>query len=174
MQNQKLSQDMLDFNKNTVKMSYEMMSSFTDQTAKATDQLLGTAPYFPAEGKKAAGIFFKESQKGLTNMQSSLNMGLAIDWTAMNAPMKGIEAMESFYTSVCSQAEMMQKETKDLMKKTTEQFPKETLPMMDFWAVVVNSNVQLCQSMMTKNFELAKKVLAEVAAEVPKAAGCAK
>ena len=40
MQNQKIAQEILDFNKNAVKMSFDALSSFSDQTAKATDQLL--------------------------------------------------------------------------------------------------------------------------------------
>ncbi|MGK2905158.1 MAG: hypothetical protein ACSLFH_02270 [Desulfuromonadales bacterium] len=174
MQSQKLTQDILDFNKNAVKMSFEAMSSFTDQTTKAANQLLGTVPNVPEEGKKAVGIFFKENQKGLTSLKSSVDAGLAIDWTAKEAPVKGIEAMESFYNSAFSQAGNIQKEVKDLFKKTSEQLPKETKPVVDFWTDAINSNFQIFQSIVTKNFELAKKVLADVAVEAPKAAASAK
>jgi hypothetical protein len=56
-----------------------------------------------------------------------------------------------------------------LLKKTTEQFPKEAKPVVDFWNEALNSNFQIFQSFMTKNFDFAKKGLKNVAAEAPKA-----
>lgn len=174
MQNQKITQDILDFNKNAVKMSFDALSSFTDQTAKAADQLLGTVPNIPEEGKKAVEIFFKENQKGLTSLKNSVEAGLEINWTAKEAPGKGIEAMENFYNSAFSQAGVIQKEAKELFKKTSAQLPKEAKPVVDFWNNALNSNFQIFQSIVTKNFELAKKVLADVSVEAPKAAANAK
>ena len=170
MTNEKITQDILDFNKNAVKMSFDALSSFTEQSAKVAGQLLASVPNVPEEGKKAVSIFFKENQKGLTTLKSSVDAGLAIDWTEQDAPLKSIEAMESFYSSAFSQAGAIQKETKDLFKKSSEQLPKEAKPVVDFWSDALNSNFQNFQNIVTKNFELAKKVLADVAAEAPKSA----
>ncbi len=169
MQNEKIAQDILDFNKNAVKTSFEALSSFSDQTAKAADQLMGAVPNVPEEGKKAVGTFFKENQKGLTNLQKSVEAGLEIDLTSKDAPVKGIEVMESFYNSAFTQASAIQKDAVELFTKTSEQLPKEVKPVVEFWNQALNSNVQIFQGLVTKNFEFAKKVLADVAVEAPKA-----
>ncbi len=173
MKNQKIAQEILDFNKNAVKMSFDALSSFSDQTAKAADQFLGATPNIPADGKKAFGTFIKENQTAQTNLKNCVEAGLEIDWTTMKAPVKGLEAMESFYNSAFSQAIAIQKETKELLKKTTEQLPKEAKPVVEFWNDAFNSNFQIFQSFVTQNFEVAKKVLANVSAEAPKAAKAA-
>lgn len=170
MQNQKIAQEVLDFNKNAVKMSFDALSSFSEQTAKAADQFLGTTPNVPEEGKKAIGVFIKENQKVQANLKSSVETGLEIDWTAKDAPVKGLEIMESFYNNAFTQSSAIQKETKELLKKTTDLLPKEAKPVVDFWNEALNSNFQIFQGFMTKNFEVAKKVLTNVAAEAPKAA----
>jgi hypothetical protein len=170
MLNQKITQDILDFNKNAVKSSFEALSSFSDQTAKAADQVMGTIPNVPEEGKKAVDSFFKENQKGLNSLKKSLEAGLAIDWTAKDAPVKGIEAMEAFYNSAFTQAGQAQEQANSLLKKSTEQLPKEVLPVVEFWNQALNSNFQTFQGIVTKNFELAKKVLSSDSADAPKAA----
>ena len=173
MQNEKIAQDILDFNKNAVKTSFETISSFSDQTAKATDQLMGAVPNVPEEGKKAVGTFFKENQKGLTNLQNAVEAGLEIDLTSKDAPVKGIDVMESFYNSAFSQASAIQKESVALFTKTSDQLPKEVKPVVEFWSQALNSNVEIFQGLVTKNFEFAKKVLADVAVAAPKAAKAA-
>ena len=173
MQNEKIAQDILDFNKNAVKTSFEALNSFSDQTAKAADQLMGAVPNVPEEGKKAVGTFFKENQKGLTNLKKSVEAGLEIDLTSKDAPVKGIEVMESFYNSAFGQASAIQKEAVELFAKTSEQLPKEVKPVVEFWNQALNSNVQIFQGLVTKNFEFAKKVLADVAVAAPKAAKAA-
>lgn len=170
MQNEKIMQDIVDFNKNTVKMSFEALGTFYDQTAKAADQLLGATPNVPEEGKKAFNLFIKENQKVQANVKNFVETSIEIDWTAKDAPVKGLEAMENLYNSAFSQSSAIQKETKDLLKKTTEQFPKEAKPVVDFWNEALNSNFQIFQGFMTKNFDFAKKGLKNVADEAPKAA----
>jgi len=170
MQNEKIMQDIVDFNKNTVKMSFEALGTFYDQTAKAADQLLGANPNVPEEGKKAFNLFIKENQKVQANVKKFVETSIEIDWTAKDAPVKGLEAMENLYNSAFSQSSAIQKETKDLLKKTTEQFPKEAKPVVDFWNEALNSNFQIFQGFMTKNFDFAKKGLKNVADEAPKAA----
>ena len=170
MQNEKIIQDIIDFNKNTLKMSFEALGTFYDQTAKAADHLLGATPNVPEEGKKAFNLFIKENQKVQANVKNFVEASIEIDWTAKDAPVKGLEAMENLYNSAFSQSSAIQKETKDLLKKTTEQFPKEAKPVVDFWNEALNSNFQIFQSFMTKNFDFAKKGLKNVAAEAPKAA----
>ena len=173
MQNEKIAQDILDFNKNAVKTSFEALNSFSDQTVKAADQLMGAVPNVPEEGKKAVGTFFKENQKGLTNLQKSVAAGLEIDLTSKDASVKGIEVMESFYNSAFGQASAIQKDAVELFAKTSEQLPKEVKPVVEFWNQALNSNVQIFQGLVTKNFEFAKKILADVAVESPKAAKAA-
>ena len=173
MQNEKIAQDILDFNKNAVKTSFDALSSFSDQTAKAADQLLGAVPNVPEEGKKAVGTLFKENQKGLTNLKNSVDAGIEIDLTSKDAPVKGIEVMESFYNSAFTQASAMQKEAVELFTKTSDQLPKEVQPVVEFWNQALSSNVQTFQGLVTKNFEFAKKVLADVAVATPKAAKAA-
>ncbi len=170
MQKQNFAQEILDFNKNAVKMSCDILSNFSDQAAKTADQILETTPNLPEEGKKVVDSFFKENQKGLTNLKKCVETGLDVDWTSQDGPVKGLEAMESFYSNAFSQAGVMQKEAKEIFKKASEQLPKEAKPMVDFWNEALNSNVEIFQSFVTKNFELAKKVMTDVAAEAPKAA----
>jgi len=170
MQNEKIIQDIVDFNKNTVKMSFEALGTFYDQTAKAADQLLAATPYVPEEGKKAFNLFIKENQKVQANVKNFVETSIEIDWTAKDATTKGLEAMETLYNSAFSQSSTIQKETKDLLKKTTEQLPKEAKPVVDFWNEALNSNFQIFQSFMTKNFDFAKNGLKNVATEAPKAA----
>ena len=169
MPSKKVTQDFVDFNKNAVKMSFDALSTFSEQTAKAADQLLETVPNVPEEGKKAVSAFFKENQKGLDSLKSSVEAGLEIDWTSKEAPAKGIDAMENFYNSAVSHASAIQKETKASLKKTTDQLPKEIQPVVEFWNQAINNYFQIFQGLVTRNFDLAKKVLSDESAEAPKA-----
>lgn len=169
MKKQDFAQDILDFNKNAVKMSSDALSTFSDQAAKTADQIMENTPNVPEEGKKVVDLYFKENQKGLTSLRKCVETSQEIDWTSQEAPIKGIEAMESFYNNAFSQASAIQKETEELLKKTSEQLPKEAKPVVDFWNDALNSNFQIFQGFVTKNFEMAKKVLADVSAEAPKA-----
>ena len=173
MQNEKTTQEVLDFNKNAVKMSFDALNTFSDQTAKAADQLLGSVPNVPEESKKAVDTFFKENQKGLTTLKNSVEAGLEIDWTSKEAPVKGLEAMESYYNSAVSQACAMQEETKAVFNKASEQLPKEVKPVVEFWNQALNSNFSSFQGFVSQNFEMAKKVLGAVSVEAPKAAKAA-
>lgn len=169
MKKQGMAQDIMDFNKNTVKMSFEVLGAFSEQAARTADQILGITPNVPDEGKRAVDSFFKENQKGLTNLKKCVETGMDIDWTSQNAPVKGLQVMEGFYSSACSQADAMQKETREIFKKASEQLPKEAKPLVEFWNEALSSNVQFFQNFVIKNFELAKKVMTDVAAEAPKA-----
>jgi len=155
MPKQNVAQEILDFNKNAVKESFEALSTISTQTAKTANQILEATPNVPEEGKKAVDVFFKENQKGLTNQRKFV--------------VKGLEAIENLYNSAFTQVDALQKESKELLKKATEQLPKEAKPVVDFWTETLNSNYQTFQSFVTKNFELAKKVIGDLAAEAPKA-----
>jgi hypothetical protein len=169
MQKQNGTQEILDYNKNAVKMGFEVLSSVSSQAAKTAEQVLAATPNVPEEGKKVVAHFFKENQKGLTTQRKFVETGLEIDWTSPNAPVRSLEAIESLYTSACCQVDAMQKETKELLKTTTGLLPKEAKPVVDFWNEALNSNYQLFQGLVTKNFELTKKILVGLAAETPKA-----
>jgi hypothetical protein len=169
MSKQNVAQEILDFNKNAVKESFEALSTITNQAAKTANQILEATPNVPEEGKKAVDVFFKENQKGLSNQRKFVENGLEIDWTSPNAPVKGLEAIENLYNSAFTQVGALQKESKELLKKATEQLPKEAKPVVDFWTETLNSNYQTFQNFVTKNFELAKKVIGDLAAEAPKA-----
>lgn len=169
MQNQKIAQEILGFNKNAVKMSFDALSSFSDQAAKSADQFLGAVPCIPEEGKEAVGIFFKENQKGLTSLRACVEAGLEIDWTTKEAPAKGLEAMESLCNDAFSQAAEIKKESRGLAEKATKQLPKEAKPFVEFWSEALDNGFQIFQGYVSKNFELAKKILADVSVEAPKA-----
>jgi uncharacterized protein YoxC len=171
MSKQNVAQEVLDFNKNAVKESFEALSTISNQAAKTANQILGAATNVPEEGKKVVDLFFKENQKGLTIQRKFVESGLEIDWTSTNAPVKGLEAIENLYNSAFSQVDVLQKESKELLKKATEQFPKEAKPVVDFWNDTLNSNYQIFQSFVTQNFELAKKIIGDLAPEAaaPKA-----
>ena len=169
MKKQGMAQDIMEFNKNAVKMSFEVLGAFSEQTARTADQIVGTVPNVPEEGKKVVDFFLKENQKGMANLKKHVETGMEIDWTGQNAPVKGLETMESFYSGAFAQAASMQKETREMFKKASEQLPKEVMPLVDFWNEALTSNVQVFQNFVTKNFELAKKVMADATAEAPKA-----
>jgi hypothetical protein len=169
MPKQNVAQEILDFNKNAVKDGFEALNTSSNQAAKAANQILGSTPNVPEEVKKVVDLFFKENQKGLSSQRKFVESGLEIDWTSPNAPVKGLEAIEDLYNSACSQVGDMQKETNELLKKATEQLPKEAKPVVDFWNATLNSNYQIFQSFVSKNFELARKVIGDLAADAPKA-----
>jgi len=169
MQKQNGTQEILDYNKNAVKMGFEVLSTVSTQAAKTADQILGATPNVPEEGKKVVDLLFKENQKGLANQKKCVETGLEIDWTSQNAPVKGLEALESLCNSAFSQADAIQKETKELFKKATDLLPKEVQPVVDFWNEARTSNSQIFQNFVSKNFELVKKVMADLAAAAPKA-----
>jgi len=169
MTKQNVAQEILDFNKNAVKESFEALSTISNQAAKAANQILDATPNVPEEGKKVVDLFFKENQMGLSSQKKFVESGLEIDWTSPNASLKGLEAIESLYNSAFSQVEGLQKETNELLKKATEQLPKEAKPVVDFWNGTLNSNYQNFQNFVTNNFALARKVMGQLAADAPKA-----
>lgn len=168
MQKQNGTQEILDHNKNTAKLGFEVLNTVSNQAAKTAEQILGATPNVSEEAKKVVALFFKENQKGLANQKNYVETGLEIDWTSPNAPVKGLEALENLYNNAFSQVGAIQKETRELLKKSTELLPKEAQPVVDFWTETLNSNYQLFQNLVTKNFELAKKVLGDWAAEAQK------
>jgi hypothetical protein len=168
MSKQNGTQELVDYNKNAVKAGFEVLSSVSTQAATAADQILGATPNVPEEGKKVVDLLFKENQKGLENQKKYVETGLEIDWTSQNAPVKSLEALENLSKSAFSQTGAIQKETRELLKKTTDLLPKEAQPVVDFWNEAFNSNFQIFQNFVTKNFELAKKVVADLAAAAPK------
>ena len=167
METTNFNKEILAFNKSAIKMSFDALSAFSGQAAVATDSLLGVTPSVPEEGKKAVSIYFKESQKGLATLKKHVESGLELDWTAKDAPVKNLEAMESFCKDVFSQAGEIRKETKALVEKATKQLPREAKPLVDFWTESFNSGFEFFQAYVAKNFELAKKVMAEVPVVAP-------
>jgi len=168
MTKQNVAQEILDFNKNAVKESFEALSTISSQAAKTANQILGATPNVPEEGKKVVDLFFKENQKGLSGQKKFVETSLEIDWTSPNASLKGLEAIETLYNSAFSQVGALQKETNELLKKATEQLPKEAKPVVDFWNGTLNSNYQNFQNFVTNNFALARKVMGDLAADAPK------
>lgn len=169
MTKQNVAQEILDFNKNAVKESFETLSTISNQAAKTANQILGATPNVPEEGKKIVELFFKENQKGLSSQKKFIESGLEIDWTSPDATIKGLEAIETLYNSAFNQVDALQKETSELIKKASEQLPKEAKPVVDFWNGTLNSNYQSFQNFVTQNFALARKVMGDLAPEAPKA-----
>ena len=170
MLTQNFTQGILDYNKNVAKMSCSILGSFSDQAAKTSGQILEMTPNIPEEGKKVVDIFFKENQKGLTNLRKCVETSLDIDWTSHEAVGNGLEVMESFYNSTINQTTAIQNEAKQLFKKTSDQLPNEAKPIVECLNESFNSNFQIFQNFVTKNFALAQKVMADVVDVAPKAA----
>jgi hypothetical protein len=158
-----------DFYKNAVKMSFDAISAFTDQSEALTGKLLETIPSFPEEGKKVVSLYFKESQKGLAIVRKSVDSNLELDWTSKDAPVKSLEAMEAFSKDVIKEATEIQKEMKPLVEKATEQLPKELKELVESSNNAVNSGSENLQDSVTKGFETVKKTLVDVSAKGKKA-----
>lgn len=169
METPNFNKENLAFNKNAIKMGFDALSAFTAQAAVASDFLLAATPSVPEEGKKAVSIFFKESQKGLDHLKTHVEKSLEFDWAAKNAPVKNLEAMESFCNEAFSQADEIKKETKALTEKATKQLPKEAKPLVDLWNESVNNGFEFFKSFVNKNFELAKKAMIDVPVFTPAA-----
>ncbi len=166
----KFNNDFMDFYKNSIKMSFDALNAFTDQSEALTENLLGTIPSFPEEGKKVASLYFKESKKGLAILRKCVESNLDLDWTSQDAPVKSLEAIEAFSKDVFKEAAAIQKEMKPLVEKATEQLPKEAKELVDFSNKVVNSGSENLQNNVTKSFESAKKTIVDISATVKKAA----
>lgn len=167
METPNFNKEILAFNKNAVKMSFDALNAFSSQAAVAAEYLMGIAPYIPEEGKKAVGFSFKENQKGLANLKKYVESGMELDWTTKDAPVKSLDAIESFYKDAFSQAVEIKKEARILAEKATKQLPREAKSIVDFWSDSVNGGFEIFQNYMTKNFELAKKIMADVAVAAP-------
>lgn len=164
METTNFNKEILAFNKNAIKMTFDALNAFSGQATVATDSLLGATPSFPEEGKKAVSNYLKESQKGLDTLKKHVESGLELDLTAKNAPVKSLEAMEVFYKDAFSQAAEIKKETRALVEKAAKQLPKEAKTIVDFWTESVNTSFDFFQGYVNKNFELAKKVMTDVSA----------
>lgn len=154
----------LDFSKTAVKTSFDALSAFTAQSEAFTGKLLETVPSFPEEGKKIASLYFGESQKGLAILRTFVESNLELDWTAKNASLKSLEAMEVLSKDVFKEAAAIQKEMKPLVEKATEQLPKEAKEIVEFSNKAVNSGSENLQESVTKGFETVKKTLTSVSA----------
>lgn len=160
------NKQILAFNKNAIKMSFEALSAFSSQAATATESLLGSNPSVPEEGKKAVSIYLKEGQKGLANLGKLVESELDLDWTTKDAPLKNLDLLENFYKDAFSQAIEIRKETKDLAEKA-KQLPKEAKSVVDFWNDSFNNGFEFLQSYVDKNFDLARKVMTDVSVVTP-------
>jgi hypothetical protein len=169
MENPNFNKEILGFSKNAVKMSFDALGAFSGQAAVLADNLLGSVPNVPEEGKKAVSTYFKESQKVLASLKKYVDSGLELNWTAKDAPLKNLEAMETFYNDTFGQAIEIKKEANALVEKGTKQLPKEAKSVVDFWAESVNGGFELFQSCVNKDFELAKKALSGVFFSAPTA-----
>ena len=160
----------LDFYKTAVKTSFDALSDFTDQSEALTGKLLETVPSFPEEGKKFANIYFGESKKGQALLRKFVENNLDLDWTAKDAPLKSLEALEAVSKGVFKEADAIQKEVKPLVKKATEQLPKETKQIIEMSNKVVNSGSENLEESVTESFKAVKKTLTEVPATRKKTA----
>jgi len=165
MEAQDFAKQMVDFNKNAVKVSFETISAFSGQAAKLADSLFSIAPDAPKEGQKAVDAFFKEHQKGLNSLQKYVESNLDQDWTTVEASTKSLDALEQYSKDAFKQAGDIKKETKGLIEKATEQLPKEAKPLVELWNDAINNGFELFQDNVNKSFELSKKIFVDVAAE---------
>ena len=162
METTNFSKEILAFNKNVVKMSFDALNAFSDQASATTDFLLGANHLIQEDGKKAISTFFKESKKGLDNLKKNVENGLEVDWAAKDAPAKNLEAMEAICKEAISQAAEIKKETTALVEKATKNLPNEAKTFIDYCNESVNNGFEFFQGYVSKNYELAKKVTADV------------
>lgn len=167
MESTNLNKQLLAFNKNAIKMSFDALSAFSKQAASATETLLGSNPSVPEEGKKAVSVYLKEGQQGLANLEKLVEGGLELDWSAKDAPVKNLELLENFCKDAFSQAIEIRKETKDLVEKAASQFPKEAKSVVDFWNDSFNNGFEFFRGYVDKNFDLARKVMTDVSVVTP-------
>ena len=160
----------LDLYKNAVNTSFEALITCTAQSAISTEKILASVPSVPEEGKKVASIYFGESQRGLAILRKHMESTLELDWTAKDAPLKNLEALEAFSKDVFKESAEIQKEMKPLVKKATEQLPKETKEIIELSSKVVNSGTENLQKSVTEGFKAAQKTLTDVYVTGKKAA----
>lgn len=170
MEPKDFAKQIVDFNKNAAKISFETMSAFSGQTAKLTDSVIAIMPNVPAEVKSGTDQLFKEQQKSLNNLQSYVDAQLDVDWTSEDAPAKSVEVLEQFSKKAFAQAEGIKKESKKMADKTTENLPKEALPLVGIWNDAVNNGFSLFQDSLNKSLELSKELLAKEAEKTKTAA----
>jgi hypothetical protein len=162
METAKINAETLAFSKNALNVSFDALNAISDQAVVATDLLLAAAPAVPEEGKKVVSLYFKESQKALVNLKKHLEGGLELDLTAKDAPVKSLEALESFYNDAFSQAANIKKEAKSLVDNAAKQLPKEAKSVIAFWNDAFTFGFDSFQNYVNTNFEVAKKVTSEV------------
>ena len=70
--------------------------------------------------------------------------------------------MEAICKEAISQAAEIKKETTALVEKATKNLPNEAKTFIDYCNESVNNGFEFFQGYVSKNFELAKKVTADV------------
>lgn len=150
------------FNKTALNTGFDALNTISGQATAAADVLLAAVPSLPEEGKKAVTTCLKENQKALDNLKKHLGNSLELDLTAATAPVKSLEALESFYNDAFSQAVVLKNETKTLVDAATRQLPKEAKSIVTFWNDSFNFGFDSFQNYVVNNFALAKKVATDV------------
>ena len=169
METANFAKETVAFNKTALNTTFDALNTIAGQTAAATEAIITAVPSFPEEGKKAVSTCLKENQKALDNLKKNLGKGLELDLTAATAPVKSIEALESFYNDAFSQAVVLKNETKTLVDAATAKLPKEAKSIVNFWNDSFNFGFDSFQNYVVNNFALAKKVTADVFTVAPAA-----
>jgi hypothetical protein len=162
MENHEFSKGILDFSKSVVKTSFDALGAFSAQAARMADSVLGMAPSAPEEGKRAVGIYFQESQKVLANLRKYVDTELELNTTAKDAPVKNLEALETLYNDLFSQAVEIKNEANSLLEKGTGQLSKEATSVVDLWRESVDGGFELFHKCMSRDFELTRKAFTGV------------
>ena len=157
METTNFSKETAAFNKTALNTTFDALNTLSGQTAVATDAILTAVPSFPEEGKKAVSTCIKENQKALDSLKKHLGNSLELDFTAATAPVKSIEALESFYNDVFGQLVIIKNETKTLVDAATAKLPKEAKSIVNFWNDSFNFGFDSFQNYVVNNFALAKK-----------------
>lgn len=165
MEQKDFAKQIVDFNKSAAKIGFDVISTYSDQTAKLTTSLIDIVPNVPSEVKKSTDLMFKEQQKSLSNLQTYVDGQLNVDWTSQDAPAKSIEVLEKYSKQVFAQTEGIKKESKALTEKATEQLPNEAKPLIGIWNDAINNGFTLFQDSLNKSFELSKDLLAKESAK---------
>lgn len=161
------NKETVEFSKNVINVSFDAINAVSGQASVTADSFLAAVPSVPEEGKKIVSTYFKESKKALVNLKKHLETGLDLDLSAKDAPVKSLEAIESFCKDAFSQAADIRNETKSLVEKATKDLPKEAKMIVNFWNDSFNFGFDSFQTYVNKNFEFAKKITTDAFTVAP-------
>ena len=154
-----ISKEIIDLNRGAVNMGIDALSALNSRLAESAEQALKLAPALPEEGQKAVRNYFKRNQKGLDLLKEQVKVLLDIDPTAKDAPLKGVQVLETATENLIKQGTELRKELNGLVEKGTKELPQEAKTVVELWNRTGSECFDLCCGLVRTNFSLAKSVL---------------